>query len=88
MLNLFATNRQITSPFGLIGTDENALTYALAYTFQQCPQLLQWFLKQIDIPGIKCSQLRKARIDLQRHSSQGPQAGITDIEIHLPGNFT
>lgn len=48
---------------------------------------MQWFLKQIDIPGIHRSQLRKVRIDLQRHSSQGPQSGITDIEIHLPGHF-
>ncbi len=86
-MKIHAAKRLITSPFGLIGNDENALTYALAYTFQQCPQLLQWFLKQLDIPGVHRSQLRNARIDLQRHSSQGPQAGITDIEIHLPGHF-
>jgi len=86
-MKLHAAKRSITSPFGLIGNDENALTYALAYTFQQCPQILQWFLKQLDIPGVHRSQLRNASIDLQRHSSQGPQAGITDIEIHLPGHF-
>ena len=86
-MKLHASKRSITSPFGLIGNDENALTYALAYTFQQCLQLLQWFLKQLEIPGVHRSQLRNARIDLQRHSSQGSQAGITDIEIHLPSYF-
>ncbi|HBJ37487.1 MAG TPA: hypothetical protein DDZ51_22580 [Planctomycetaceae bacterium] len=87
IVQLHASKRLITSPYGLLGNDENALTYALAYTFQQCPHLLQWFLKQIGIPGIHRSQLRNARIDLQRHSSQGPRAGITDIEIHLPSHF-
>lgn len=85
-LSLHAHNRLVNSPFGLLGTDENALSFALAYTFQQCLPLLQWFLKQIGIDGVYLASLKKARIDLQRHRSDFGQ-GITDIEIHLPGCF-
>lgn len=77
----------VASPFGLLGTDENALTFALGYTFQQCPALLQWFLRQIEIPGVNLSSLQNARINLQRRRSGDPDSGITDIEIHLSGKF-
>jgi hypothetical protein len=83
-LALHAHNRAVNSPFGLLGTDENALSFALGYTFQQCMPLLQWFLKQIGIEGVYQSSLQQARIDLQRCASG---QGITDIEIHLPGRF-
>jgi hypothetical protein len=86
-LSLHAYNRLINSPFGLLGTDENALSFALGYTFQQCLPLLQWFLKQIGIASISCLSLQKARIDLQRHRSGDSGQGITDIEIHLRGHF-
>ena len=85
-ISLHAHDRLITSPFGLLGTDENALSFALGYTFQQSSPLLQWFLKQIGIAGVHHSSLQNARIDLQRHRSDAGQ-GITDIEIHLPGHF-
>lgn len=80
---LTAHDRKVNSPFGLLGTDENALSFALGYTFQQCLPLLQWFLRQIGIPGVHRTSLRKAQIDLQRRRGEG----ITDIEIHLPGYF-
>ena len=86
-LQLHAYNRVVTSPFGLIGTDENALSFALGYTFQQCVPLLQWFLREIGIGGVFRSSLQKARIDLQRHRAGESGDGITDIEIHLPGLF-
>lgn len=86
-LSLHAHNRLVNSPFGLLGTDENALSFALGYTFQQCGPLLQWFLKQIGIDGVYLSSLQKARIDLQRHRIGEYGEGITDIEIHLPGHF-
>jgi hypothetical protein len=86
-LSLHAHNRLVRTPFGLLGTDENALSSALKYTFQQCLPLLQWFLKHIGISGIHQSSLQKARIDLQRHRSGDSDQGITDIEIHLPGHF-
>jgi hypothetical protein len=83
-LALYAHNRVVDSPFGLLGTDENALSFALGYTFQQCLPLLQWFLKQVRIEGVHKSSLQQARIDLQRGATG---QGITDIEIHLPGHF-
>ena len=86
-LSLHAHNRLITTPFGLLGTDENALSFALGYTFQQCVPLLQWFLRQIGIVGVKRSSLRRATIQLQRHRADGSGQGFTDIEIHLPGYF-
>lgn len=84
---LHAHGRIITTPFGLLGTDENALSFALGYTLQQCPLLLQWFLGQIDLPGVRRSAIAKARIDLQRHQTDDYGQGITDIEIHSPGHF-
>jgi hypothetical protein len=84
---LRAYDRIVTTPFGLLGTDENALSFALGYTFQQCPPFLQWFLRAIGISGVHQSTLHKARIDLQRHRSGKRAQGITDIEIHLPGHF-
>lgn len=86
-LSLQAYNRPVTSPFGLLGTDENALSFALGYTFQQCLPLLQWFLKQVGVSGVSHPTLSRARIDLQRHRSGETGQGITDIEIHLPGHF-
>lgn len=83
-LAVYAHNRIVNSPFGLLGTDENALSFALGYTFQQCLPLLQWFLKQVGIDGVYLSSLQQARIDLQRNATG---QGITDIEIHLPGHF-
>jgi hypothetical protein len=84
---LHAYGRLVTTPFGLLGTDENALSFALGYTFQQCLPLLQWFLRYIGISGVHPLALPKARIDLQRHRSGEPGQGITDIEVHLPGHF-
>ena len=85
--SLHINKRAVTTPFGLLGTDENALTFALGYTFQQCPILLQWFLQQVGVPRVQLKSLRNARIDLQRYRSGKVGEGITDIEIHLPGQF-
>jgi hypothetical protein len=83
-LALYARKRLVNSPFGLLGTDENALSFALGYTFQQCLPLLQWFLKQVGVAGVYRSSLQQVRIDLQR-SATGQ--GIRDIEIRQPGHF-
>lgn len=85
--SLHTYGREIISPFGLLGSDENALSFALGYTLQQTPNLLHWFLKEIGIKGIRRSSLKNVRIDLQRHRSGDTKAGITDIEIRLPGSF-
>ena len=85
--SLRAYDREIISPFGLLGSDENALSFALGYTLQQSPNLLHWFLKEIGINGIRRSSLKNVHIDVQRHRSGNTKAGITDIEIRLPGIF-
>lgn len=83
MPNLFAYGRQVRTPFGILGTDENSLTFALGYTMQQCPRLLQMFLSAIGLKGIRIASLQHAKIHLQTHRAEG----ITDIEVILPGRF-
>lgn len=80
---LHAYDRLVTTPFGLLGTDENALSFALGYTFQQCSPLLQWFLRAIGISRVHQSALQRVSIKLQQHRRGEPEQGITDIEIHL-----
>src|SRR5262245_61536431 len=66
---LRAYDRLVTTPFGLLGTDENALSFALGYIFQQCSPLLQWFLRTIGNAGLHRSALQRARIDLHQYRS-------------------
>jgi hypothetical protein len=49
--------------------------------------LAQWFLKQVGVAGVHHSSFQTARIDLQRHGSGENDEGITDIEMHLDGQF-
>jgi hypothetical protein len=83
MSSITIAQRPITSPFGLIGTDENALSAALAWTFRCCPELLRWFLSQVGITGIQTRRLAQAEIVLQRYERFGRRRGLTDIEIRL-----
>lgn len=85
--SLEVSGRAVSTPYGLLGRDENALSLALGHTFQQCPQLLGWFLKEIGVNGVRRSSLRNLEIHLQRHRSDEVGQGITDIELHLPGQF-
>ncbi len=83
MANISIAQRPISSPFGLIGTDENALSAALAWTFRCCPVLLRWFLQQVGITGIATREFLDAEIELQRYERRGSSSGLTDIEIRL-----
>lgn len=77
--SLSAYNVPVTTPFGLLGRDENALTFALGYTMQQCPRLLQKFLAAVGLKRLRLASLANAEIRLQsRHDT-----GITDIEVKL-----
>ena len=87
MPTLTAYGRAISTPFGLLGNGENALSFALGYTLRECPQLLQQFLAAICIPGVRLASLTSANIDLQRHGAASGHQGITDIELILPGRF-
>jgi hypothetical protein len=84
---LTAYGRQVTSPFGLLGQDENALSFALGYTFAQCPNLLHAFLKDIGLRGLRHAALKHCSLLLQEHGSKRGLTGITDLELHLPGCF-
>lgn len=84
---LYQNDRSINTPFGLLGADENALSFALGYTFQQCPRLLQWFLGKIGLPSVRVASLANAKITLQQHRNIDANQGVTDIEIWLPGHF-
>jgi hypothetical protein len=83
-LQIVARNLVLATPFGLLGNDENALTFALGYTFRECPQLLHRFLRDIGIKGLHRKSLENARIDLQRHGASAGYLGITDLEVVIP----
>jgi len=87
MPSLSIHGRKIISPFGLLGTDENALTVGLGYTLQQSPQLLLWLLRSIGVSGIRYSMLKQAEILLQERHEGTTEHGITDIEILLRPDF-
>lgn len=76
-------DRPVTTPFGLLGRDENALSFALGYTFAKCPRLLRHFLRHIGVGGLQGESLNEVEITLQRHE----HGGITDVEISLPGKL-
>lgn len=77
---LSAYGREVKTPFGLLGTDERALTFALAYTMHQCPRLLQRFLSAIGVKRLRLDRLSAAKISLETRRD----LAITDIEILIP----
>jgi hypothetical protein len=80
---VFCHDRQVGTPFGLLGQDENALSFALGYTFSKCPALLQQFLRHLGLGGLSLGALKQAEIRLQDQRGDG----ITDIEINLRGKL-
>lgn len=87
MPSLSIYGRKVISPFGLLGTDENALSFGLGYTLQNSPRLLQWLLRKIGVEGTRHSTHKHAEILLQRRRSDSPEFGITDIEILFHPDF-
>ena len=79
----FAYDRAVDTPFGLLGNDENALSFALGYTFHECPLFLRRFLSEIGVTGVRKNEMADVRIDLQKYGTEG----ITDIEIRLDRAF-
>ena len=81
--SLFTYDQPVSTPFGLLGVDEKSLTFALGYTMQQCPRLLQKFLAAVGLKRFRLTRLVNAEIRLQsKHDT-----GITDIEVILPGRL-
>ena len=78
--SVYAHGRLVRTPFGLLGTDENSLTFALGYTMGHCPRLLQMLLTVVGLKGFHIGTLSNAEIHLQEASKEG----ITDIEVVIP----
>lgn len=77
---LYAYRRQVKTPFGLLGNDERALTFALGYTMQQSPRLLRAVLHKAHIKGLRLKTLATAQLRLEHHHTDG----ISDVEITIP----
>ena len=77
---LIVRGGEASTVFSLLGTDENAATFALGWTFGQSNALLVAFLQQIGVQD----PATEIRIELQRHAEDG---GFTDIELIAPGKL-
>ncbi len=86
MNTLTAYDRKIKTPFGLLGTNENALTFSLGYLYSLCPEFLRKTLYRLDIKNLHYTRFADIEISLQRNRAEDKH-GITDIEIRLPGMF-
>lgn len=84
-MDLFLRSKKVTTPFALLGSNENALTYAFGFTLSKSPELLRWFLKEVGVVGVRNSQLSRAKVHLQLNKRTKRENSFTDIEIHLPG---
>jgi len=65
--------------FSLLGSDENAATFALGWTLSRSDALLRRLLGALNVP----EPTDTVRVELQRH---GGDAGFTDIEIVVAGH--
>ena len=82
---LYAYGRQLSSPFGLLGADERALTFALGYTLSRCPDFLQGFLRLVGAGGLHRHTLGQAAIHLER--KYVADRSITDMEVAVHGKL-
>lgn len=81
MTELYIFDSKIESMFQLLGQKENDISYSVGYSFASCRQLLDNFLRQINI---KSFQPDKIKIKLQTHEKD---KGFTDFEILQEGQF-
>lgn len=83
MAELSLHGREVGSIFDLLGTDENDITKAIAFTLARSPSLLRMFLSKV----LNVSWTRSVgnlQIRLQQSETAG---GITDIEIEEQGHL-
>jgi hypothetical protein len=78
-------NQHVSSPYHLIGGDENALTFALGHCLSQSQPLLKDILRRAGVHHLGKRALDAVQIELQRHEPE--DGGFTDIELYLPGRF-
>jgi len=79
-LPLFLHGKQIFSDYQLIGSDENALTFALGHCLSRDRKFLSAFLKKCQFKGVTSD----AEVHLQkkeRESKKKRDSGIVDLEI-------
>lgn len=83
---LLVYHSRVKTPFGLLGCNEKALTFALGYTLYKCTPLLQQLLLAIDVkvPESIFSSMSGTQICLEKVSEEKTQ-GRRDIEIKIPG---
>ncbi|MBU4144124.1 MAG: hypothetical protein KKH79_04185 [Candidatus Thermoplasmatota archaeon] len=86
MNTLKAYDRKVRTPFGLLGTNENALTFSLGYLYSVCPEFLRKTLHRLDIKNVHFTRFGDIEISLQKNTVKDKR-GITDLEIRLPGKF-
>jgi hypothetical protein len=78
-------NQHVSSPYQLIGRDENALTFALGHCLSQSQPLLKDILRRAGVHHLGKRALNAVQIELQCHEPEN--GGFTDIELYLPGRF-
>ena len=83
MSELVAFRREVRTPFGLLGTKENSLTFALGFMLKLSPELLQQVLIKIGVKWIRKSSFKDLTIKLQDNHEEG----ITDIELIIPNKL-
>jgi hypothetical protein len=84
MAELNISGKSASSVFDLLGTDENDITYSVAWALSRCPAFLQKFLEEvIQWTG----DISNAVVRLQTYEKNGTQIGITDMEIEIADQF-
>lgn len=78
-------NQHVSSPYQLLGGDENALTFALGHCLSQSQLLLKDILRRVGVRRLGKRALSAVQVELQRHEPE--DGGFTDIELYLPGRF-
>jgi len=81
MKELYIFDTKIESIFQLLGQKENDISYNVGYALANCQQLLDNFLRLINIKPTKSD---KIKIKLQTHEKD---RGFTDFEIIKEGHF-
>lgn len=80
MAELIVRGMEAPTVFSLLGSDENAATFALGWTLSRSDALLRRLIGVLGVPDVT----GMVRIELQRH---GEDAGFTDIEIAVAGQY-
>jgi len=81
MAELLLHGRRTESVFQLLGDDENAISYSVAWALAECPAFLSVVLKEVaNWSGPTAGVV----IRLQQYESEG---GVTDIEIEQSSDF-